>query len=936
MQQATVPGPPLAPSARPDVHRSGWEVPAWNDPRLPFALTLLTYAILGTTILGFNRNPFQILLTTSAGALLDMALAWFLRGRKIVPLSAFISCMSLSLLLNYSHNYWLLFWPVLLTVGSKYVLTFKGKHVFNPSMFGVAVSLLVSSELITTAPAYQWGGSWAMSAFIVMAALSLFVFRVKRTALILSFLFFYTLQVALRAYVMRFHLPAETLFLGTLTSAPFFIFTFYMLTDPQTSPKTPRGQIAFAFVLTLVDLYLHTKESVYTFFYAALIMATGKFLFLHARAFVQEGVWPHLKNGLLSRQALTSMGVVGAMGGGMVGFYHGVLHPNIVMDHLAFKLEKLPPERTGIHSTMDDVFHQVDPRIQHIAKWVLSVGDSVGVGDLFGDGKMALVFTNPLKKPSDRLAIYRNLGNYHFQRVHFKAIDALAQADPAVVGLPSSVAFVDYNNDGALDLLVTYGYGPSHLFKNTLKETGKLDFVDISDQVGLSGLSCIGTTATFFDYDLDGKLDFIIGNAVNPYLPDYKKPTPLNVFKLPQPEYPGDRRMFRFMHDSWHNATNGGQKYLFHNDGNGKFHRVDNQAMGIPETHWTISIAAADLNHDGWPDLYCASDFGPDDVYLNKQGKGFERVAGKMFGDIGRDTYKGMNTTIADFTRKGYEDVYVSDVHHSLQAEGSLLWMVRPTADPFHPSFTDEATKRGALNENRFGWGAAAGDLDNSGWLDIVQANGMVDDRLDHMYTEHKDYWYVNHKLMQSGPEIHTYADMWGDIRGREIYPDEKRRVYMNRGDHDMNQFVDVADQVGLTEGDNSRGIALVDLDNRGVLDVVITNQHGEASIYRNTLNDGAGPKRGWLGLSLVGTGPRTNRQAIGSQVTIRYPDRGKPVTQFQELKAVNGFSSQPDPRLHFGLGDYHGPVDVTVKWIGGQSVTYRGLQPDRYHVISQ
>src|SRR5207249_4491167 len=109
----------------------------------------------------------------------------------------------------------------------------------------------------TAAPAYQWGGTLAMTIFILMAALSCFAFRIGRTPLILSFLCFYTLQTALRAWIMRHHLPPETLFLGTLTSAPFFIFTFYMLTDPQTSPKTPRGQVWFALGLTLVDLYLH-------------------------------------------------------------------------------------------------------------------------------------------------------------------------------------------------------------------------------------------------------------------------------------------------------------------------------------------------------------------------------------------------------------------------------------------------------------------------------------------------------------------------------------------------------------------------------------------------------------------------------------------------------------------------------------------------------
>jgi hypothetical protein len=294
-----------------------------------------------------------------------------------------------------------------------------------------------------------------------------------------------------------------------------------------------------------------------------------------------------------------------------------------------------------------------------------------------------------------------------------------------------------------------------------------------------------------------------------------------------------------------------------------------------------------------------------------------------------------MNSTFADFDRNGYLDIYVSNVHHILQAEGSLLWMTRPTDDPFRPSFTDEATQRGALNERRFGWGADAGDLNNDGWVDLVQANGMVDDRLDHMYESHKDYWYVNHKLMQSAPEIHTYADMWGDIRGRTLYPNEARRAYLNMGAQGSAFFVDVAAQVGIADPDNSRGVALADFDNDGDLDLVITNQHGPVSIYRNTLRDQVRDDANFIGLSLTGNGRDTHRSAIGTQVVFRYEEGGKAVEQLAEVSLLSGFSSQGDPRLHVGLGRYSGPVDVTIKWYGAKKQHLR-LEPNRYHVVEQ
>jgi hypothetical protein len=294
------------------------------------------------------------------------------------------------------------------------------------------------------------------------------------------------------------------------------------------------------------------------------------------------------------------------------------------------------------------------------------------------------------------------------------------------------------------------------------------------------------------------------------------------------------------------------------------------------------------------------------------------------------DTYKGMNSSIADFDGNGWLDVYVSNVHHPLQSEGSLLWMNRGLASDGAPMLRDEASRRGALNENRFGWGAGVGDLGNRGWLDIVQANGMVDDRLDDLYEDCPDYWYVNHKLMQSTSEIHTYADMWGDIRGRCIYPNEARRVYVNRGASARPQFVDVAPLVGLTAGDNSRGVALADLDNDGRLDVVIANQHGPPSLFRNAPTP-SGATNAWIGVTLVGSGSGCARDALGSTVQVR-TDR----PQTREVQASNGFASQNDRRIHVGLGA-HGAdlVDVRVRWCGGETREYR-LAPNRYHRLEQ
>lgn len=924
--------PAPSPAAKERVlTKSGWEVPAGRDPRVPFAALLVLYAVLGFTFLGFNRQWWQMALIVGSGAALDVALGWTFTKRKVLPLSAIISCTSLGILLNYSHHSWVLFFPVLLTIGGKYVLTFKGKHVFNPSMFGVATSLLVTRELITAAPAYQWaGGDVTMSLFLATAALMLFVFRgVGRGPLVVSFLFFYALQTAARAYIMRHHLPWQTLFLGTLESPPFYLFTFYMLTDPATSPKTPKGQVAFAFVLTLVDAFLHFKESVYTFFYAALVMATGKFLFLHARE-----LW-RLKGARL-RQAWDAdffrrVGVVGALSLALVGGWAWAESPLAAPVDLNFRFERVPVADAGLGSTMGKTLEEVDPRVLHVAKWVLSVGDAVAAADVDDDGRVDVLLAHPLAAPQDRIGLFLNKGDFHFERVAVPGFDVIAN-DPTNHGLASGGVFADDDGDGDVDLILTVAFGKTRRFKNLLKETGALAFEDVSEASGLDEHT-VSLGAAFFDFDNDGKLDLLVANALTTHLPDYAKPTPLNLFRLPQPEYDGDRRMFRFMHNGWHDADNGGKNFLYRGRGDGTYEKLDSDAMGLPETHWTLAIGTQDFNHDGWTDLYLASDFGHDDLYLNEGGRHFRRIEGPRFGDVGKDTYKGMNVSIADFDHDGNGDVYISNVHHALQSEGSILWMVRPSKDPFVPDFTDEATQRGALNERRFGWGAAAGDVDLDGWDDLVQANGMVDDRLDarELNTRRRDYWYVNQKLMQAGPEIHTYADRWGDIRGRHIYPNEPRRAYLNRGAESPGVFVDVAKQVGIDDPDNSRGVLLSDLDGDGDLDALITNQHGPASLYRNTRRDAG--KAHFVAVALRGAAP-TNLAALGSRVTVRSTSHGQPLVQVKELGSMGGFSATTDGRLVFGLGEDAPPeVEVTVAWHSGATQTLK-LKVDQLHVL--
>jgi enediyne biosynthesis protein E4 len=911
-----------------------WVIPRKSDPRIPFAGLLTTYAFLGCTVLGFNRTPLQMLLTVVAGCTLDMLLHWLFSNReRLVPLSAFISMISIALLLNYAHNYYLLFLPVFFTIVSKYLLTFRGRHVFNPSLFGLVCALILGKGLYSSAPAYQWGGSLAIIAFMITAACALFVFRIGRTPLIVSFVSFYTLQTLLRAYILRDHLPLETMLLGTLTSARLYLFTFYMLTDPKTSPSGKWQQIAWSFSVVLADLWFHTIESLSTLFYALFLVSAARLLWLHVLALWRER-WGHLKQAL-DFELAARVAVCGVMGAAGFAAYAQVIHPRLAINDPGFEFVVVPSSISGIDSEMSSVMNDVDPRVRHFAKWLMSVGDAIAIGDFDNDGLQDIFLTNPLKRPEDRNVLYRNLGNYRFARVEIPALREI-NLHPEKYGFAAGALFVDYDNSGAQSLLLTFAYGKNRLLKNMLPVTGKPEFVDVTNEAGI-GEHSTSVAATFFDYDRDGKLDLLIANSFSPYLRDYPQPIPLNIFSLPQPEFAGDRRMFHFMHESWSNANNGGLNLLFHNSGGGRFQKLDMANVGMPETHFTLAVGTGDLNGDGYTDLYCANDFGPDDLYLNDRGRRFVRIEGKVFGSVGKDTYKGMNVSIGDLDNRGQLDIYVSNVHVPLQAEGSLLWKTDLKPSSFIPEFHDEATGRGLLNEGGFGWGAAMGDLNLDGWLDVVQANGMADDIVDHRFSKPRNYWYAAEKVMLAPPAIHSYVDRWPDLRGYEIFGHQPNRVYLSRGHETSMQYIDVASQVGLKQLGNSRGIALADFNNNGVLDMAITHQFAPVTIYRNTLHDQdlrTGQVHHWIGLTVEGDGEKVSREAVGTQVFLSYRRNGRPVRQMREVQIANGFSAQNDRRLLFGLGDYEGPVEIEVHWYGAETVVFGDLPLNRYHVI--
>ncbi len=909
------------------------------DPRYVVTGLLLIYNILGITVLGFNRSWLQILVTVTVGVVLHIFYDVLFYKKFYFPISALTTGLGLCILVNYGHSLIYPLVPIYFAISSKYFFNFKGRHTFNPGLMGVTLSLLIASDFISSAPAYQWNGLGAMAIFIIMPSVIFFMPKINRTYIVLSFLTVFLLQITLRSLLIRHYLPFNTLFFGTITSPSFFLFVFFMVTDPPTSPSDKKEQIKVGAALALLDLVYHLFSSYHTFFYAAITLGTIRFIYFHFKESKTEtSLATYFKTRFYDSGYYKRFATVLAIGFGGFFSYKVIGRDALFKPDIGFHFELQKTDTTNMDFKKGELLDQVDPRAQHMGKWLLAISDGIAIGDFDNDGLIDVFFTNAHKSPEDRNALFKNMGNFHFQRIPSPELTKYS-SDFKKYGVPSNAMFVDTHNSGVLDLFVTYAFGSegtSRLFCNQLKKTGKLEFVECTEELGLKKFSN-SATANFFDFNRDGKLDLIIGNTIATHLPDYKTPTKLDLFNLPKAEYPGDRRMFNFMHDSWHKAENGGVNYLFVQKQDGSFEFMDPKKIGMPETKWTMAIGTADFNQDGWPDLYMANDFGADDLYYNHEGKYFENYKGEFFGSIGKDTYKGMNATVADFDRNGMMDIQISNVHHQLQAEGNLLWYFYPNKnDKFHPEVKDQATYAGALNENRFGWGGAAADFNNDGWTDLTQANGMVDDNYDKKYEKCPDYWYINEKIARSSPEIHRYLDNWGDIRGTCIHGKEKNRLYMNRGIEKRPQFIDIAEYVGMTQVGNWRGMAVADFDNDGHVDLIASSLYRNPLVFRNVPDAEYTKKHHWIGLQLESQNFKCNRMAIGSKIHIETKEAdGKISKQFFETTLVNGFSAQHDPRVHIGLGASSEITKLTVSWCGQIERDYSDLKIDSYNKIT-
>ncbi len=450
--------------------------------------------------------------------------------------------------------------------------------------------------------------------------------------------------------------------------------------------------------------------------------------------------------------------------------------------------------------------------------------------------------------------------------------DVTEKAGLAAAGWASGVCVGDYNNDGFDDLFCTY-FGQNILYRNN----GDGTFTDVTKQSGLSNAQPRwGAGCSFLDYDRDGFLDLFVSNYIR--------------FSIEHAPVPGANSNCNWKGIPVECGPRGlptGRHSLYKNNGDGTFTDVSVQSGVAAATQsYGMSVVTADLDDDGWPDIYVACDSTPSLLFMNNHDGTFREegvLRGVALSDDGEEQ-AGMGIGVGDYDLDGHLDLFKTH----FADDANVLYH-----NDGKGNFDDVTRQTRVGVETRYiCWGTGMVDLDNDGYPDIFVVTGNV-------YPE------VERKLPQ--------------------YQNKTPRVlFRNLGNKTFEELGEAAGP-GVAESHSSRGCAFGDFDNDGDLDVLIINLNEPPSLLRNDLKI----KQNWIKVKLEGV--KSNRSAIGARILAHF--EGK--SQTQALLSQSSFYSCNDPRLHFGLGRA-ATVDLEVRWPSGASESFKNLAANQLVTLKE
>jgi hypothetical protein len=449
--------------------------------------------------------------------------------------------------------------------------------------------------------------------------------------------------------------------------------------------------------------------------------------------------------------------------------------------------------------------------------------------------------------------------------------DVTAKSGLGRQGWACGVTVADYNNDGFEDIFVSY-WGQNVLYRNN----GDGTFTDVTKEAGLLLPQRHWTTGCcFVDYNRDGHLDLFLSTYVD-----------FDPAKTPKPGENASCNWKGIPVNCGPRGLTEGRFFLFRNNGNGVFTDVTQEAGLGQARGYGLTAIAADFDNDGWPDLYAACDSVLSVYFRNKHDGTFEEEGLPRGVAVNEDGMEqaGMGLGVGDYNLDGHLDLFKThfsdDTHVLYRNDGQ-------------GNFTDTTKPSGLGVETRYvGWGAGIVDLDNDGRPDLFVVNGAV------------------------YPEIEAKLP---------AYPFRNPRiVFRALPNGTFEELIDEAGP-GIAATHNSRGCAFGDFDNDGDLDILIMNMNEAPSLLRNDVSPGAN----WLKLKLTGT--KSNRSAVGARVTVRYGS----LTQVQEVMSQSSYLSVNDRRLHFGLGPAK-IADIEIRWPNGARQSFAKVDANHLLLVNE
>ena len=538
-------------------------------------------------------------------------------------------------------------------------------------------------------------------------------------------------------------------------------------------------------------------------------------------------------------------------------------------------------------------------------------GGGVAIGDVNGDGLQDIYFSGNMVDNK----LYLNKGNIQFEDITNVA---------GVQGRPgpwkTGVTMADINGDNKPDLFLCYSGKingqkriPQLLINEGNDNNGAPHFKDETEQYGLND-SAYSNQAYFFDYDKDGDLDMLLINHNPARLSNLNAATLHEYISSPNKQI-GTR--------------------LFKNNNN-HFEDVTAES-GIVNSllSYNLSAGIADINNDGWPDIYISNDYlAPDYLYINNGNGTF---TDKLGDEIEHTSQFSMGNNIADINNDGLPDIYTLDMlpedNHRQKMlfapDNYELFNINVKAG-FHDQYMrnmlqlnngngtfSEIGQLAGVSNTDWSWSPLFADFDNDGWKDLFVSNGYLRD-----YTNMDFLLYMDDQLrsLPNGVRREQLLKIFQHM------PSSNVRSYFFKNDDHLS-FKDVSKPWGIDSFSNSNGAAYADLDNDGDLDLIVNNINKPAFVYRNESDV---KTNHFLELKL--NGERGNTQGMQAKVYLFV--KGK--QQYQEQMTAKGYQSSVTPVMHFGLGKDSVIDSLKIVWLSGKMQLLQNLKANQFITLSE